>query len=358
MKDVSSVLKPDVLNEVILLFILFMGVLVLLMGLLLIFYSNRQKLRERRKQLAQTVVQKAIFFDSSLNSSYGFYGYKFIQDRRFRDVLVADIITASKNLTGGALIQLKQLYQQLDLEEYALRKLNSPLWYLKAQGLQELATLQLVKYVPKLAKLVNHPNELVRMEAQNALLQLQGFQGLEFLAHVSYPISDWQQIKLLHDLHELPATADIEIKKWLKSANDTVCILAIRIVKQFHLFQLHDLIVSCLDHPGPKVRHEAIIALKDIYTAETSKELEKRYPGEIQQNRLNIVNVLKFIGSPDDINFLKTNLPFVNNELKVALIRAIAAIDPSRLADFELHEANSNYPEAQIIRQVKEELKQ
>lgn len=353
---IGAILTPYIINRLILLFTLFMGALLLLMAALLIFYSNRQKLRTKRKQLAQMVVQKAIFYDSSADNPYGFYGYEHIRDRRFREVLVTDIISARKNLTGSAFIQLKELYERLHLEKYALRKLNSPRWHVKAQAIQELAALQLEQYVQKLSKLINHPNELVRMETQTALLQLRGFEGLEFLYKVSYPISDWQQIKLLHQLQTLPPSADTEITNWLRSENDTVCILAIRIIKQFHLFQLHDALISCLDHSSAKVRKETIIALKDIYTAETGNEIKKRYPLETPDNQLSMIQALQFIGTDDDIAFLKSNIPGASNELKIAIIRAIAAIDHIELTGFEMYEGSFDYPLPEIVRQIKEEL--
>lgn len=353
---ISSVLTPYILNRVILLFTLFMGGLLLLMVVLLVFYSNRQKLRAKRKQLVQLIIQKAIFYDGSTDGQYGFYGYKHIRNHRFREVLVTDIISARKNLTGSAFVQLKELYEQLHLEKYALRKLNSPRWHLKAQAIQELAALQLQQYVPKLLKLINHPNELVRMETQTALLQLQGFEGLEFLYHVTYPISDWQQIKLLHKLQTLLPAADTEIANWLRSDNDTVCILAIRIIKQFHLFQLHDALISCLDHVSPKVRKETIITLKDIYTAGTSNKVKKRYLLETPDNQLAIIQALQFMGADDDIEFLKSNITGVSNELKVAIMRAIAGIKRTELADFETDGGSVDYALPQIVRQIKEEL--
>lgn len=352
----SMVLTPDIIDRIILLFSVFMGGLLLIMGTLLVFYGNRHRLRAKRQQLAQTVVQKAIFHDSADQNKYGFYGYKYIRDRRFRDVLIANIITARKNLTGSAFVQLKQLYEQLQLEKYALRKLLSPRWHLKAQAIQELATLQLVQYIPKLLKLINHPNEFVRVEAQTALLQLQGFDGLAFLNLVAYPMSDWQQVKLLHELHELPITADTEITKWLKSENDTVCVFAIRIIKQFHQFQVHDALISCLDHPNPRVRKETILTLKGIYTAETSKQLKEHYLDETPENQLAMMQVLQCIGTADDLDFLKANINCANNELKVAVIRAIAAIDKIELTSLERQEGNFNYPLPEIIKQVKGEL--
>jgi len=89
---------------------------------------------------------------------------------------------------------------QLKLEKYALKSLKSRKWYIKAKAIQELTVMEIDEFVSQLYPYTNDQNEHVRMEAQNALVQFNGFDGLSFLDIVSYPISDWQQIKLLQKL--------------------------------------------------------------------------------------------------------------------------------------------------------------
>lgn len=55
----------------------------------------------------------------------------------------------------------------------------------------------------KIYRETNSKNEFVRSEAQIAIIYMTGFNGLRFLDVISYPLTLWQQIKLLEQLRLL-----------------------------------------------------------------------------------------------------------------------------------------------------------
>ena len=133
--------------------------------------------------------------------------------------------------------------------------------------------MELQQYRDKIEPYVNHKKLLVRLEAQNTLLKFNGFKGLNFLDQANYPLTEWQQIKLLEQLNTLPSGDLSGIENWLTSRNDSVVVFALKLARNYFQFQLHDQIVTCLQHPHSDVRNEAILTLKAIPTALTAQHL-------------------------------------------------------------------------------------
>ncbi|HAL81945.1 MAG TPA: hypothetical protein DCO83_06710 [Mucilaginibacter sp.] len=278
-----------------------------------------------------------------------------MRNKHFRKLLTEELILAKKNITGIAADNLKRLYKQLQLDKYALQQLKSRRWYIQAKAIQELTVMELNEFLTILYPYTNNKNELVRMEAQTALVQFNGFEGLRFLDVITYPISEWQQIKLLQQLSNVPPVY-ISIDEWLKSANNSVVIFALKLARSYHRFELHDIILSCLDHTDPQVRLQAMYYLCEIHTDETSDHLISRFLKESFKNQLTIIKVLQNIGSENDILFLLSLLDDDNNEMKLYAARALAQIGKSGLASLEDYVRTAGYPLNEMLMQIKGEL--
>jgi hypothetical protein len=211
------------------------------------------------------------------------------------------------------------------------------------------------EYLTKIYRYTNNKNDFVRMEAQTAVVQFYGFEGLRFLDVVSYPISDWQQIKLLEQLSHVPP-ANISIDNWLKSSNATVVVFALKLARNYHRFELHDLIVLCLEHDNAQIRLQAIYCLGEMYTEDTSKHLISRFWNESFKHQLAIVKVLQKIGTEEDIPFLLSLLEYDNTELKINTARALANIGQAGLDYLESCYHADDYPLNEIIVQIKGEV--
>ena len=169
-----------------------------------------------------------------------------LQNARFRQVFIDEIIHVKKNLFGAPVENLKMLYGQLEFDKDSLKKIKSEKWYVKAKGLQELSIMEQVQYVKELFRLTNHSNESVRNEAQCALINFYGFTGFRFLNVVIHPLSEWQQIQLLNYLHDAKSTDPHQLKKWLRSNNESVVTLALRLASFYNSYEVYDEAIKCL----------------------------------------------------------------------------------------------------------------
>jgi hypothetical protein len=323
------------------------------------FKSVREKKHVKWLLISDLLIRKAVFYDDEMEADtlipVTTRAEKLMRKKQFRKFLTGEILSAKKNITGTAADNLKHLYQQLQLEKYALKNLDSRYWHIKAKAIQELTVMEIKEFTTQLYAYANNQNELVRMEAQTAIVQFNGFEGLRFLDVVTYPISDWQQIKLLQQLSHVPPM-NIDIDCWLASANNSVVVFALKLARNYHRFELHDSILPCLDHPHARVRLEAINFLCDIYTDETSDELISRFLKESFIQQLAMIKAFQSIGSEKDILFLSSLLDEDNDEIKLSAARALAKIGKNGLASLLGHANAADYPLNEMVMQIKGEL--
>jgi hypothetical protein len=338
-----------------------MSITLVYMLIYLYFKSKHEKKHDKWRLISDLLIRKAIFYDEDDETEAETTipvtdrAKKLMPNRHFRNLLTEEIMSAKKSISGTSADNLKHLYRQLKLEKYALKNLKSSYWHIKAKAIQELTVMEMDEFVTELYAYTNNQNELVRMEAQTAIVQFHGFEGLRFLDIITYPISDWQQIKLLQQLSHVPP-ANISIDAWLESANKSVVVFALKLARNYHRFELHDNILSCLDHEYPEVRLQAINCLCEIYTDETSDHLRSRFLNENIKNQLTMVRAFQNIGSEKDIVFLSSLLESDNDEMRLCAARALAYSGKNGLASLEDYARVAGYPLNEMVLQIKGEL--
>lgn len=340
-----------------------LGILIICLLIFMFFFLYNKRVNEKQYEkwrlIAGLLIRKAVFHEEEANTGTAIpltgRAEKLMHNRHFRKLLTEELILTKKSLTGMASDNLQHLYRQLQLDKYALSNLKSPQWYVKAKAIQELTLMGLKDVLPKLYRYTNNENELVRMEAQSATVQFYGFEGLRFLNVITYPISEWQQIKLLQQLVQA-APVDVSIDSWLKSGNSSVVVFALKLARSYHWFQWHDTVLSCLEHPEHDVRLQAIHCLCEIYTDKTAAILVSRFWYEGPEIQLAIIKTLQSIGSEEDIPFLVDILYYDNNEIRICAARAIIHLSKNGLAVLGMSASAIGYPLNEMLAQIKGEL--
>lgn len=343
-----------------------LGIFFLILGLLvfILFYMYRRSLYEKKfdkwRLISDLLIRKAVFYeDEEVEENTEIpvtdRAKKLMDNKYFRKLLTQEIISAKKNISGTASENLKHLYIQLGLGRYAVKKFKSGRWYVIAEVIQELTLMEMKEFIYQLYYYANDENEHVRMEAQSALVQFEGFQGLSFLDFVSYPISDWQQIKLLQQLSLVPPE-NIDLSNWIISKNNSVIIFALKLARIYQRFELHDEIAKCLDHPDGKVRSEAIYCLHEIYTNETADQFISRFLDEDDKHRVEMVKAMGTMSSERDILFLTDILDYDDEELKFCAAEALAKSGQTGLRSLEEHAAAVGGKLTEIVQHIKSEI--
>lgn len=308
------------------------------------------------KELADDLITMAIFFEPEgltlLNKTVVEISpniKKLLANKHFRNILTNQLLSAKENMIGTSGENLNILYKQLGLETFALKKIRSKSWHKIANGIKEIGLMNLKKYKQEIEPFLYYQRTLIRIEAQNTMLKFSGFQGLRFLDTVTYPISEWHQLKLLEELAQLPPDDFTGIDSWLKSANDSVVIFGLKLVRNYHLFQFHQQLIQLFLHHEEDIKLHAIIAIKEISDETTANSLIEIYPNETINVKLEILNALKEIALENEIPFLVSCLNDETTDIKFAAATALHHIKPNGFDHVIAHADAQKEPLVRII---------
>ena len=162
--------------------------------------------------------------------------------------------------------------------------------------------------IPEITAKLNDSRTAVYQEAQYAIVTFKGYEGLGFLDHFDRPLSDWQQLRLLYSIQDIPESSDLHVDTWLKSSNDSVVIFTLRLIRKFRLMTFYTGVFNLLDQQSPKVRVQAIRTLQSIENSATIQQfisIFDQQPIEVQNE---ILKAMKVARSRECECFLKDQL--------------------------------------------------
>jgi hypothetical protein len=209
--------------------------------------------------------------------------------------------------------------------------------------------------VTRLYRFTNAHNEVVRKEAQAAIVQLYGFEGLRFLDVIDTPLSEWQQIQLLRLLQQGTGIPGEKVSRWLRSSNETVRMFTLKLIADQHLQETLPLVMECLRDHREGVRLQAIRCLRDLGTSDSCRALIDRYSAEGPRVRLSILNALGHIGMEAEVDFLGGQLSAASDSIKLEATRALVRIGDAGLRRLQQFPLIDESPWHEMIRQAKSE---
>lgn len=244
-----------------------------------------------------------------------------------REVLLAEIIRLHKNFSGDFATNLEHFYMALGFYKDSFTKMKSAFWHKKAQGICELANMNVKEAVPGISQYINHRNELVRLEAQLALVKLADDNLFGFLNHVTNPLSDWQQVNLQQALSHKSRQQIPEFQTWLNSSNATVVAFSAKMIGLYNQVDAMPELIAILNHPEKFVRKAVIAALQKLDAQEAVPALENLYETEDSELKLDILQALESIGIGVNMEFIYAQLLSEDFDIRLAAAKTIKALD-------------------------------
>lgn len=282
--------------------------------------------------------------------------YRMLDDPKARQVAIDELANCKKNFSGIVAENIVALYNKLGLREDSLEKMrNKRKWYLQARGIQELYLMDQKNLLTKIYRETNSKNDFVRSEAQIAIIYMTGFNGLRFLDLISYPLTLWQQIKLLEQLRLFGKKEDLSdrIPRWLLLKNDTVVVFALRLAAEYQQYAVKDAIMGCLVHPSAAVRTRAIKTLIVLADEQTPFILTGYFSKEHFDNQVHILDSLVAIATDEQAPFLIRLLEAPDNIIKLKAAVVLAKNCTNGLSIIEKRAALEPEPFERILRHVK-----
>lgn len=337
------------------LYIVILYSIVTLITLLIIILLNRgrmqreQKLREYLKEEYQIKLMDYLFEEDKLDQS--FMDLERIASSRFnRQILIDQMIDLSINLKGAIKELIRTLYLKLGLKEDSLSKAYSRKWHENVKGFRELAFMNIRDANERIIESLNSNNEILRMEAQIAMVSLSDENPYHFLHYMEKPLAVWEQITL----HELLIQHNLKVpafKQWFESQNVSVVIFALEMVSWFKQKGTGWAIIRLFEHENEEIRRTAIQVSGDLHLKSALPALKKMYGRESDKIKLEILNTFAKIPMEKNLPFLKSVLDMEEDvQLQIQATKAMENTDePGISMLIKLMKSKSEYKNYQII---------
>jgi hypothetical protein len=308
-------------NALIITIVISITTMIILLIVILLNRNRMEKQEELKQYLAETY--QGMIIDYLFTNSSPDQFRPIASDNFRRQALIDQMIDVSVNLKGDAEEKLSGLYLYLGLDRDSIKRANDYRWHKKIKGFRELAFMNIKDANHVVYKALNSKNDILRMEAQIALVRLTDEDPFGFLFHLTQPFSLWEQISL-HELiiqHDLPVP---EFKKFLKASNYTVVMFALRMIREFRQIDAEDDVRETLEHPSPKVRPLAVQVAGDLEMRSTLEVMKRMYKSQDYNTCLEIVKAMAKMPDPSLIGFLKLVLDKEDDvQLQIEATKAI-----------------------------------
>jgi hypothetical protein len=298
----------------------FVTMIILLITILL----NRRRM-EKEAKLRQYLLEKyqSLIIDYLFGNASSDAFRSIASDNYRRQVLIDQMIDVSVNLKGDSENKLTRLYMELGLDRDSIRRARSHKWHFRIKGFRELAFMGIKEANDEMYKSLNSRNEILRMEAQIALVRLSDKEHFEFLSRLERPFSLWEQMTL-HDLilqHNIPVP---EFRKWLSSPNPTVVMFALRMIREFRQRDAEQEVKISLLHRDRRVSQLAVEVSGDLDMRGTLDTMKRMYKFQDYNGCLEIVKSMAKMPELAMMGFLKLVLDKEDDvQLQIEAVKAI-----------------------------------
>lgn len=295
------------------------------MLILLVFILANRNRMEKEAGLRQYLLEQyqSLIIDYLFGNTGSDAFRKIASDDYRRQVLVEQMIDVSVNLKGDSEAKLMKLYRELNLDADSLARARSNKWHKKIKGFRELAFMGIRDGNAEMFTALNSRNEILRMEAQIALVRLSDENHFDFLSQMKRPFSLWEQITL-HDLiiqHEIPVP---DFQKWLSSSNPTVVMFALRMIREFKQKEAEPEIRKALLHRDQRVSQLAVEVAGDLDMRSTLETMKRMYKFQEYNICLEIVKSMGKMPEQSMLGFLKLVLDKEDDvQLQIEAVKAI-----------------------------------
>ena len=221
-----------------------------------------------------------------------------------------------KNFSGSAADVLRNLYLELKLEKEAIRELNNPDWGTQAIAIRELAQLKIVEANKKIKKFTAHENQIIRLEAQVAILTLESDNPFSFLSTTKSLLTEWHQVNLTRVIEQMDKSTLPVFSQWFSVKNNSVVEFSVKMTLQYDQFQSAPELIELLQHPSQEIVGEAARVLGIFCAYESQPMLLKAFRTANKTVKLQIIEALGSCGTDELIPFLQQQL--LQNDIELA----------------------------------------
>jgi len=251
---------------------------------------------------------------------------KELKNRIHRDVFTSNLLSLHSNLTGESAEKLVKLFHLTRLKNYSVQKVNHSLWHIKATGFRELAQMKIEEGNSLIYKYLDSDNEILKIEAQSAWIQLNPNDPLSFYNESNAQFTEWGKLNLLRSLRKGATIPNFG--RWLKSDSKSVTLFALRMTGIFKQLDNVEMVVQRLDDSDPEIRYEAICTLGKLALQSPVSKLQQMLSNEGVANKIEVVRSLILISDISNVLFFEKMLKSETNvQLRILVAKGLVLLN-------------------------------
>jgi hypothetical protein len=320
---IDKAIRYPVILFFLMLIVLFILNAILIMAILEISNTLKNQI-ERYNELYQTMYERALtgFLFQEFDLETAVSRLKKINLQRNRKIFVSVLFNFQKNLSGDSDQKILEIFYRLQLNEDAVKKINSNTYYQQILGLRELTNLYPSGAFSIVESHINDKNDALRAEAQTSYVRLNQKEPFNFIIKLRKPFTRWTQLTAFYifRLHKIPAPS---FAVFLKSDLYNVQNFSLRMITFFQQKENPEDIMKLLHATRKLTRYLAIKAISDLRILEAKPLLKEMFGKESYRNQVEIVKAMQHIGDTGDFDFLENIIWGKDVTLKLEACRSM-----------------------------------
>lgn len=323
-ENLKDIFLENVLNQILVLFILFFSVSLFFLVLAIIFSKSYIQLKKSRYEERFNNYTQCVF--SFMLGELSQDDVIDIMQGKSRDELLVftDVLMQIDKAENTSVSrQLRSLYMKLNLNELSSKKFHKYSFQKQVEGLREVSHMKVRQEVNDVREMSeNHSNEILRSEAIIGMMRMTSTVPFYFMDKLQDPFTVWEQINVLDTMRkskiEIP-----EFQLWLDSPNDSIVMFCLDMIRIFHQDIDNKMLRHLLRHSNDYVRRKAIKTSVTVRSNSVVDLLQKNYLFESVENKLNILMAIGHLKREEKLDFLLNALNEDQFEVRMAACEAI-----------------------------------
>ena len=257
------------------------------------------------------------------------------------------IIHIKENLNETNEHTMLLIYKYFGFDEISNKLIRNRKWYSKSEALHHYQNIGYKIKTGHVKQFLDSKNKALRSNAIIALISLSD-EKFDVLDNYKYNISKSDEVKILDIIYRKKSKIPKNINNWLTSKNDSIVIIAIKLIVRFR--HKHDIsleqISYLLSSENPAVRKEVILAIRELVMFEANAILIHHFTVETNlRNKISIIKTFNVIGTSENIGFMSGILNEDENlelDLKLEIVNFINKTDAAFFKNFKFNNEDKN----------------
>lgn len=307
--------------------------------------DKNEGFREDIENDANTFLTELIFSDytaSEMKTRINEFQSKHKLTKNLRKFILNKIIHIKVNLNETNEHTMLLIYKYFGFDEISNKLIRNRTWYSKSEALHHYQNIGYKIKTGHVKKLLNSKNTALRSNAIIALISLSD-EKFDVLDNYKYNISKSDEVKILDIIYRKKSNIPKNINNWLNSKNDSIVIIAIKLIVRFRHKQ--DISLEQISHllksENNLVRKEVILAIRELVMFEANEILMEHFKVETNlRNKISVIKTLNTIGTTENITFLSELLKKHENlelDLKLEIVNFINKTDTTFFNNFKFN---------------------